>query len=88
MPTKVKEVTFTGIIDEVYSYEPKKRRANDEIDNEIKSLKKERESNALHEQNLDCAKRIYDMYQCYLEAGFSEDQAWDLIYTQVSNITK
>ena len=84
----VQEFTFTGVIADNVSLEPKPKRTRKEVLKDIETLKKEAISLEQHEQNLECAKTVYDLYECYIEAGFDESQAWKLIIELIKSLKK
>ena len=55
---------------------------------EIKQLEEEREK-ALNEEKFDeAAEELHNMYNSYVKAGFTEDQAWELVKIIMSNSTR
>lgn len=55
---------------------------------EMRSLEEQREA-ALKEEKFDeAAVELRNMYNSYVKAGFTEEQAWDLIKIIVLNGTK
>lgn len=51
--------------------------------NEIGRLKDELRKVEEHEKNLELARTIRDLYDSYIEAGFTEEQAWEIFIAQV-----
>lgn len=45
---------------------------------EISRMKEEATEIEQHEQNKKSAALLYDIYQSHIEAGFTEEQAWEL----------
>lgn len=41
-----------------------------------------------HEQNRKSAVALYDIYQCYIDTGFSKEEAWELVKILMVNGTK
>ena len=55
---------------------------------EIKQLEEEREK-ALNEEKFDeAAEELHNMYNSYVKAGFTEEQAWELVKIIMSNSTR
>lgn len=50
-----------------------------ELEHEIAALRKELADANRSEVNDTAAQQIYDIYQAHIRAGFSEEQAWELI---------
>lgn len=87
MGETAKEFTFTATIDGMSeTATSKKKRTTKDVLHDIEELKKEREQCLMHEQNLDTAKKIYDLYESYIEVGFDEEQAWKLIITMIQTL--
>lgn len=51
----------------------------DAIDIEIAKLREEQARKRELEGYLKDARRIHDVYQSYIEAGFTAEQAWEMI---------
>lgn len=56
-----------------------------EIDTEIRQLKNEREKAVVQDNNVQCAELIRGLYQSYIDVGFTEEQAWEILITQLKN---
>lgn len=54
---------------------------------EIKALKCEMENANRIESKDNAAAELYEMYQSYVKAGFSEEQAWELTKIIINNST-
>lgn len=55
---------------------------------EMKQLEEEREK-ALNEEKFDeAAEGLHNMYNSYVKAGFTEEQAWELVKIIMSNSTR
>lgn len=55
---------------------------------EMKQLEEEREK-ALNEEKFDeAAEELHNMYNSYVKAGFTEEQAWELVKIIMSNSTR
>lgn len=50
-------------------------------EDEIKRMQRELKQEKEHESNLEVAKSLHDIYSCHLEAGFTEEQAWEIFIT-------
>lgn len=59
-----------------------------ELEQEIKDLKQQLESAKTKESYDNSAKETKAMYDSYVEAGFTEEQAWTIIMTLISNATQ
>ena len=57
-------------------------------ENEIDRLKGELHKEKEHEKNLKLCSEIYDLYRCYVEVGFTEEQAWEIFIAQVKTANK
>lgn len=55
---------------------------------EISRMVEEVQADADRGQNRKCAAGLYDVYQAYIEVGFTKEEAWELIRILVSNGTK
>lgn len=54
----------------------------------MRQLEEEREK-ALNEEKFDeAAKELHNMYNSYVKAGFTEEQAWELVKIIMSNSTR
>ena len=53
----------------------------EELDNDILQLRKEKEKAREREKQQEQAKAVRDVFQSYIEAGFSEEQAWEIFIT-------
>ena len=51
--------------------------------NEIGRLKDELKKVEEHDKNLEIARGIYDLFQSYIEVGFTKEQAWEIFIAQV-----
>lgn len=51
--------------------------------NEIGRLEGELRKVEDHEKNLELARAIRDLYDSYIEVGFTEEQAWEIFIAQV-----
>ena len=54
---------------------------------QIECLKLELEKANRVETKNDAAQELYEMYEAYTEAGFTEEQAWELMKIIVNNGT-
>jgi len=55
---------------------------------EMRSLEEQREA-ALKEEKFDeSATELFNIYKSYIKAGFTEEQAWELVTIQLTNATK
>lgn len=59
-----------------------------ELEQEIKDSKQQLESAKTKELYDNSAKETKAMYDSYVEAGFTEEQAWTIIMTFLSNTTQ
>lgn len=55
---------------------------------EMRSLEEQREQAIKDEKYDESAKEIFNIYQSYIKAGFTEEQAWTLVTIQITNATK
>lgn len=55
---------------------------------EMRSLKEQREQAIKDEKYDESAKELFNIYQSYIKAGFTEEQAWTLVTIQITNATK
>lgn len=55
---------------------------------EMRSLEEQREQAIKDEKYDESAKELFNIYQSYIEAGFTEEQAWTLVTIQITNATK
>lgn len=55
---------------------------------EMRSLEEQREQAIKDEKYDESAKELFDIYQSYIKAGFTEEQAWTLVTIQITNATK
>lgn len=55
---------------------------------EMKALEEQREEALNAEKYDDAAAELYKMYDSYIKAGFTEEQAWKLTEILVTNSTK
>jgi uncharacterized protein YlxW (UPF0749 family) len=59
-----------------------------QLEQEIKDLKGQLESVSKDEQNDKAAQELRSVYESYIRAGFTDEQAWTLVITLVSNATQ
>lgn len=59
-----------------------------QLEQEIKDLKSQLESVSKDEQNDKAAQELRSAYESYIRAGFTDEQAWTLVITLVSNATQ
>ena len=59
-----------------------------QLEQEIKDLKSQLDSVSKDEQNDKAAQELRSAYTSYIRAGFTEEQAWTLVITIVSNCTQ
>lgn len=59
-----------------------------QLEQEIKDLKSQLDSVSKDEQNDKAAQELRSAYASYIRAGFTEEQAWTLVITIVSNCTQ
>ena len=55
--------------------------------NQIDALKCELEKANRVESKNESAAELYEMYQSYVTAGFTEEQAWELTKILINNVT-
>lgn len=55
---------------------------------EMRSLEEQREQAIKDEKYDESAKELFNIYQSYIKAGFTEQQAWTLVTIQITNATK
>lgn len=55
---------------------------------ETRSLEEQREQAIKDEKYDESAKELFNIYQSYIKAGFTEEQAWTLVTIQITNATK
>lgn len=55
---------------------------------EMRSLEEQREEALKTEKYDEAAVELHNMYDSYIKAGFTEEQAWTLTLTLVQNGTK
>lgn len=55
--------------------------------NQIAALKQELENANRIESKNQSAAELYEVYQSYVTAGFTEEQAWELIKILINNAT-
>lgn len=55
---------------------------------EMRSLEEQREQAIKDEKYDESAKELFNIYQTYIKAGFTEEQAWTLVTIQITNATK
>lgn len=88
MDENIQEITVKGVIADRVSIEPKPKRSRKDVAKDMELLKREDIKLQYHEQNLSCAEQVFDLYECYIEAGFDEEQAWTLIIEQIKTLKK
>ena len=59
-----------------------------QLEQEIKDLKGQLDSISKDEQNDKIAQELRSVYESYIRAGFTEEQAWTLVINIVSNCTQ
>ena len=59
-----------------------------QLEQEIKDLKGQLDSVSKDEQNDKIAQELRSVYESYIRAGFTEEQAWTLVINIVSNCTQ
>lgn len=57
-------------------------------ENEMKNLEEQREQAIKEEKYDEAAQELHNMYDSYIRAGFTEEQAWELVRIVMSNSTK
>lgn len=55
---------------------------------EMRSLEEQREQAIKDEKYDESAKELFNIYQSYIKAGFTEEQAWKLTEIVFTNSTK
>lgn len=65
-----------------------KNKTKAQLEQEIKDLKGQLDSVSKDEQNDKTAQDLRSAYESYVRAGFTEEQAWTLVITIVSNCTQ
>lgn len=55
---------------------------------EMRSLEEQREQAIKDEKYDESAKELFNIYQSYIKAGFTEEQAWTLVTIQITNAIK
>ena len=55
---------------------------------EMKNLEEQREQALKVEKYDEAAQELHNMYESYIRAGFTEEQAWELTLIVMSNGTK
>lgn len=55
---------------------------------EMRSLEEQREQAIKDEKYDESAKELFNIYQSYIKAGFTEEQAWTLDTIQITNAIK
>lgn len=58
-----------------------------QLEAEIAELRLQLNSQTKAEKYDDAATDIYNMYQSFIKAGFSDEQAWELVKTITNNGT-
>lgn len=66
---------------------PTQNKTKAELEAEIKDPKAQLDAKSAEEKYDDCAKDLHNMYISYIKAGFTEEQAWELTKTIVTNGT-
>lgn len=61
---------------------------NEKQTEEMRSLEEQREQAIKDEKYDESAKELFNIYQSYIKAGFTEEQAWTLVTIQITNATK
>ena len=59
-----------------------------QLEQEIAELKAHMDEQGKAENNAKAAKEMYGLYESYTKAGFSTEQAWELMRILVLNGTK
>ena len=62
-------------------------KTNAQLEAEIAELRLQLDSQTKAEKYDDAAVDIYNMYQSFIKAGFSKEQAWELVKTITNNGT-
>lgn len=55
---------------------------------EMRSLEEQREQALKDEKYDESATELFNVYKSYIKAGFTEEQAWELVTIQLTNATK
>ena len=55
---------------------------------EMRNLEEQREQALKEEKYDEAAQELHNIYQSYISAGFSEEQAWELVKIITNNTTK
>lgn len=55
---------------------------------EMRSLEEQREQALKNEKYDESATELFNIYKSYIKAGFTEEQAWELVTIQLTNATK
>lgn len=55
---------------------------------EMRSLEEQREQALKDEKYDESATELFNIYKSYIKAGFTEEQAWELVTIQLTNATK
>jgi DNA-binding protein H-NS len=55
---------------------------------EMKNLEEQREQALNEEKHDETAEDTYNLYQSYIKAGFTEEQAWEIVTIILTNATK
>lgn len=55
---------------------------------EMRSLEEQREQALKDEKYDEAATELFNIYKSYIKAGFTEEQAWELVTIQLTNATK
>lgn len=55
---------------------------------EMCSLEEQREQALKDEKYDESATELFNIYKSYIKAGFTEEQAWELVTIQLTNATK
>lgn len=55
---------------------------------EMRSLEEQREQAPKEEKYDESATELFNIYKSYIKAGFTEEQAWELVTIQLTNATK
>lgn len=55
---------------------------------EMRSLEEQREQALKDEKYDESATELFNVYRSYIKAGFTEEQAWELVTIQITNATK
>lgn len=55
---------------------------------EMRSLEEQREQALKEEKYDESATELFNIYKSYIKAGFTEEQAWELVTIRLTNATK